>query len=658
MRRKVDDQWVSQVRIGVHDAPKKFVRVVFDLKQIGEHRVESHQDRIVVAFGAAVQAVSAAPAAVREGTTIALNIVGPVACRAQEAGARLEIKTSAKPEFAIVDSGDPAKIIIEIANAKIAEKDTKTLDLAALNLDVVKVSAFPYAKGDARLVRVVAQLRRPVPFRATAENERLVVDFEKSAAPAAATPAPALASAATAAPGAPAGAATPAPAAHAAATPAAGSAGSTEAQPQPQYTGRRLSLDFKDADVNDILRLISEVSELNFVAGPEVKGTVSIKLADVPWDQALDLILKTNVPQLAQIRESENIMRITTADKIMDEEQRRRRLEEDKKKTIDAQEALEPLVTKSYSLSYAETMSAVASQLGKFLSARGKVEPDERTKTLIVRDVAKVMAEIDAVIATLDAPTPGVIVEARIVQMDTTAGMDLGVQWGANFVADQEHGNSTKYAFPNSVNIGGTQQPGGTGPSYLVNLPAATSAAGIGISFGHVANTMGLDLRLSAMETMGKSKTLSNPRVLVLHNKEAKIHVGLELPLPKTDATGNRTVEFKPIGITLIVTPKVTNDKRVVMKINVSNDKIGGVVDTTEGRMYSVDKKEANTEVIVRDGETTVIGGMYEEATSDNTSGVPGFSKIPILGYLFKNTSKTLRRTELMIFLTPRIVVM
>ena len=213
---------------------------------------------------------------------------------------RLEIHTAVKPDFTIVDSGDPAKVIVEIANARIAEKDAKTLDLASLNLDVVKVTAFPYAKGDARFVRVVAQLRQPVPFRASAEDDRVVVDFEKSAAargqrpaPPAALPQPPAAAVAAAAP-------PPAPVPR-------------PRRPGSRFTGRRLSLDFKDAEVNDILRLISEVSGLNFVAGPEVKGTVSIKLADVPWDQALDLILKTNVPQLAQVRESDNIVRITTS---------------------------------------------------------------------------------------------------------------------------------------------------------------------------------------------------------------------------------------------------------------------------------------------------------------------------------------------------------
>jgi type IV pilus assembly protein PilQ len=644
MKRKVDDSWVSQIRIGEHEQPKKFVRVVFDLKKVGEHRVDARGNRIVVSFGApALVPAPAAPSqvAAQVVSMTALNTVGPVSCLPLDAVTRLDIRTAVKPDFTIVDSGDAAKVIVEIANATIADKDAKTLDLAALNVDVVKVSAFPYAKGDARLVRVVAQLRRPVRFAAAAEEQGLVLDFEKSAASASV--------AAEAA--APEAAAAPEPAAPAEAQ---GSA------PQ-EFTGRRLSLDFKDADVNDILRLISEVSGLNFVSGPEVKGTVSIKLSDVPWDLALDLILKTNVPQLAQVRESENIVRITTMDKILDDEQRRRRMEEDKKKTVDAQQALEPLVTKSYMISYAKAEKIKELIMASFSSERGKtlIQYDERTNTLIVQDLAGNIAEIDQVIQALDTPTPAVLVEARIVEVDSSFGQSIGVQWNATGHKGQDTGNATPYAFPNSVTIGGQQQPSPMGPAnYMVNLPAAAAAGGIGLSFGHIANTLSLDLRLSAGEAMNKIKILSNPKVLVIQNEQAIINLGQQLPMPKTDTEGNRTIEWKDVGIMLRVKPQVTNDKRVVLEIEVEKSSKGDNVITTEGTMFSVNTRRAQTKVLIADGETTVIGGIFIQESQQSEDGVPGFSKIPVLGWLFKTKTDSGAKRELMIFMTPRIVVM
>jgi len=682
MKRKVDDAWVSQIRIGDHDQPKRFVRVVFDLKKVGEHRVEAVGDRIVVSFGApalappAAAPAPAAPAAPAEGTVSALNRVGPVSCRATEAGgARLEIRTAVKADFAVIDSNDPAKVIIEIAKARVSDKDAQSLDLASQGLDVVKVTVFPYAKGDDRLVRVIAQLRRPLSFRTSGEDGRIVVEFDK---PGAVAPASGQGAAAAPVPAAPATAATPAPAPAAkpapvvvkapVAAPAAAPAPAAQAAEVPAaavspFSGRRLSLDFKDADVNDILRLISEVSGLNFVAGPEVKGSVSIKLTDVPWDQALDLILKTNVPQLEQVRESENIVRITTTDKLMDEEQRHRRVDEDKKKTVDAQKALEPVFSKTFAISYIESgkMNDFVTKLDKFKSSQGIIQFDERTKHIIVWDTADKLKELEQVILTWDAPTPAVLVEARIVYVTSGFGQSIGVQWNANGIKDPAHGNGTPYAFPNSVSMGGQQIDAAKGSmptNYLVNLPAAAATGGIGFSLGHIANTLSLDMRLSAGESMSKVKILSNPKILVIQNEQAVINLGSQLPIPKTDSEGNRTVEWKDVGITLTVKPQITNDKRVFMDIKVEKSSKGENVQTTEGTMFSIDRAGAESKVLIADGETTVIGGIFEQVDDNGSSAIPGLGKIPILGWLFKNKSDSQSRRELMIFITPKIVVM
>jgi type IV pilus assembly protein PilQ len=639
---------------------------VFDLKKVDAHHVEAVDDGIVVVFGAPALAPRAkAPAATAEGMVNALNRVGPVTCRATDTGTRLEIRTAVKADFTVVDSSDPAKVIVEIANAQVSDKDAQTIDLASQGLDVVKVAVFPYTKGDARLVRIVAQLRQPVSFRTLGENGRIVVEFDKAAAVAPVAPAPAAAAPAAApqatveAAPARAAAATPPPAPAAPAVPASATA-------TTQFTGRRLSLDFKDAEVNDILRLISEVSGLNFVAGPEVKGTVSIKLADVPWDQALDLILKTNVPQLEQVRESENIVRITTADKLMDEEQRHRRVEEDKKKTADAQKALEPVFQKTFAISYIESgkMTEFVAKLDKFKSTQGIIQFDDRTKQIIVWDTAAKLKELEQVIITWDAPTPAVLVEARIVEVESGFGQSIGVQWNAKGIKDAAHGNGTKYEFPNSVSIGGKQTAADSndptaGPTnYLVNLPSSIATGGVGFSLGHIANTLSLDMRLSAGENMNKVKILSNPKVLVIQNEQAIINLGSQLPIPKTDAEGNRTVEWKDVGIKLDVKPQITNDKRVFMAISIEKSSQGGNVQTTEGSMFSINTSRAQSKVLIADGETTVIGGIFIEENSGNSDSIPGLSKIPILGWLFKNKTTSSTKRELMIFITPKIVVM
>jgi type IV pilus assembly protein PilQ len=264
-----------------------------------------------------------------------------------------------------------------------------------------------------------------------------------------------------------------------------------------------------------------------------------------------------------------------------------------------------------------------------------------------------------AVFEALEAPTPAVMVEARIVEVQSDFSRSLGIQWGATFAADAAHGNATPFAFPNSIAVGGavTQGSDGINPgTYLVNLPAANPVAGAGVSLGHIANTVSLDFKLTALEKLGKTKILSNPKVLVIQNEDAKINVGSQLPVPKTDAEGNRTVEWKDVGILLQVKPHVTSDGRVFMKVQIEKSARGETVRTTEGEMFSIERRGAETQVLVADGETSVIGGIFIQTTDDTDTGVPGLSKLPLLGWLFKSKTALETRKELMIFLTPKIV--
>lgn len=645
---KVDDAYIEQIRIGEHFQPDRKVRVVFDLKEPGAYTVRKGGDQVAVVFGNPEEA-PAAPAAALSPT----NTVEEVYFRPLEEKSRIEIKSASEPEYTVVDSEDPLRVIVEVANSRIEPAAQKTLDLSRLNRAVSKITAFQYSRDESPVVRVVIQLREAVPFRVAASGATVAVDVNGLSGP--------IEQAEEAS----------RPAAGEEPAPAEPMQMAAAVAPQPGvYTGKRLSLDFVDADINDILRLIADVSGLNFVSGPEVKGRITMDLSDVPWDQALEIILKTNVPPLAQIHESDTIIRITTLSKIQEEEEAMRRAAEQMMKNKEAQKKLEPLVTRSYQISYAR-MENIEKIIREFTSPRvdqdGLLAIDERTNTIIVRDLEENVDEIGRTLDALDAPTPAVVVEARIVEILDDSSKELGVQWNMNFAADAAHGNALPFVFPNSIGLnggvaGGTVAgeggagEGDSGAQYMVNLPASAPTSGIGISFGHIANTLSLDLRLTAMQEMNKVRILSSPRVLVVQNENAKINVGQELPIPSTDAEGNRTVTWREVGINLEVTPQVTNDGKVFMDIRVAKESQGPTVPTTEGLMFSINSRKAETQVLIGDGETAVIGGLAEETDIKGESSTPGLADIPGLGWLFKRKSSSGQNQELMIFLTPKIV--
>jgi type IV pilus secretin PilQ/predicted competence protein len=286
-------------------------------------------------------------------------------------------------------------------------------------------------------------------------------------------------------------------------------------------------------------------------------------------------------------------------------------------------------------------------------------EVNKDSKTIFVQDFAENIALMSLIVSALDQPPPAVMVEARIVEVFSNSKSAFGIQWGSQINADAAHGNATRYAFPNSINLGGNavQPTTGINPgNYLVNLPVADSISGIGLTLGHIANTFSLDVKLSAMESLGLTKLLSNPKVLVLQNKEAKINVGRQLPQPKTDGFGGKTIEWLPVGILLKVTPEITNDGNVIMQIVIEKSDVDISVDTTEGKMYSLASNKAETRIIIGDGETSVIGGLFLQTKIDDQSSVPGLSKIPFLGWLFKSKTVSSSRSELMIFITPKLV--
>ena len=405
-----------------------------------------------------------------------------------------------------------------------------------------------------------------------------------------------------------------------------------------KYPGKKVSLDFQDADIINVLRLLAEVSKLNMVIGDNVAGKVTIKMLDVPWDQALDVILK--MKGLGKVYE-DNVLRIDTLSNIA-------RQQEDEAKAKDAMVKAEDILTQILPVNYAKA-GDIAESIKKSLSTRGDITVDIRTNMLIIKDIKDKQEEIDKLLKTLDRPTPQVLIEARIVQADSNFAKDLGIQWGGSY-------NSN----PGNYNIGIISGPGGTvgAPTtgFAVNLPAsgvAGTKGSVGFTIGKtIGDAFNLDLRLSAGETKGLTKVLSAPKIATLDNREATIQQGESIPYKTVSQTGTKT-EFIDATLTLKVRPKVTPDGHIAMDIKISKNRQGSIV--VEGTP-SINKKEATTEVLVKDGETTVIGGIYEMTDVDNVSGIPWFYQVPIFSWLFKTTQKSNIKSELLIFITPKII--
>ncbi|MFH1624997.1 MAG: type IV pilus secretin PilQ, partial [Pseudomonadota bacterium] len=394
-----------------------------------------------------------------------------------------------------------------------------------------------------------------------------------------------------------------------------------------RYTGRRISLDFKDADIKNLFRLIAEVSNLNIIAGDDVKGKVTIRMVNVPWDQALDVILATN--NLGKVRVG-NVVRIAPSEKLRAEE---KTLIASKKET----EEVEPLVTEIIPINYATAKDVLAQIEGK-LSKRGKSSADERTNSIVITDVAGVREDVKKIIGELDSATPQVLIEARIVQSNPTFTRELGIQWG---------GTLTKPRGLDTYTIAGE-----AGSNYAINLPASLIHGGLGFAFAKSSAT--LDIKLTAMEKDEKVKIISRPKIVTLDNTQAMVEQGVDLPYPTLSSEGTISTEFKKATLKLEVTPHITPDGSIRMKVLVKKDQKSA--QTGYGGEPGIDTRSAQTEVLVKNGETTVIGGIYERTQTYVTSGVPFLSKIPILGWLFKNKYKKDEITELLIFLTPTII--
>ena len=403
---------------------------------------------------------------------------------------------------------------------------------------------------------------------------------------------------------------------------------------EEQWTGEPITLTLKDADVKDVLKTFSVLTELNIVLDPSVSGSVTVELRDVPWDQALDLILKIN--GLDYVLEN-NVLRVAPINKLAAEKSARAAFEKEK-------ERAKPLSTYLKPLSYAKAdyVAGLLSSDSYLLSDRGSVTVDQRTNTLILRDVNDRVEGILRLIDSLDLPTPQVVIEGRIVETTKQFSRELGVSWGFTGIMDAEHGNDTGLNFPNSI--------GATGS---VDLPAGQTV--LAMTFGDILNTFNLDFQLTAAESSGVARVVSTPRVTTQNLQRASIRSGLQIPV-QTVANNTVTVQYVDATLRLEVTPQITAEGTVNLDISIKKQRPAPEFAVAGGQNAPIFTRDAETQLLIRDGGTTVIGGIYEITDGQGEDRIPGLSKIPIFGWLFKNKSVRLDHDELLIFITPRIV--
>lgn len=425
------------------------------------------------------------------------------------------------------------------------------------------------------------------------------------------------------------------------------------------YTGEKLSLNFQNIEVRAALQLIADFTDLNMVTSDSVGGELTLRLQNVPWDQALDIILKTK--GLA-MRKSGNVIMVAPAEEIAAHE----------KQALESQKQIQeltPLRSELIQVNYAKAgdiAELLRAKENSLLSERGNVTIDERTNTLLVQDTGDKLGEIRKLISKLDIPVRQVLIESRIVIANNDFSRDLGVRFGATYarkngddgVIATTGSSSGTNTITNSA-INNVQNTGNPLPvtmpaqsdRFNVDLPVVGSSAG-NIAFAVLGSDYLLDLELSALQAEGRGEVISSPRVITANQREAFIEQGVEVPYQEATSSGATSVSFKKAVLSLQVTPQITPDDRIIMDLGVSKDSVGDVV----LGVPSINTREVSTQVLVDNGETVVLGGVFEQTRSNNVTKVPFLGDLPLIGYLFRQNSKVDDKEELLIFITPKIL--
>ena len=648
----------KQVRIGVAEGK---TRMVFDAngEELPHFNVSAAGSELVVAWtgggeGSLGEPASDTQVGSGEGTSLPIKVVA-VNFEVKNGKSLLSVELSAPGELIPV-SAKGTTLGFGIRNATIAANLRRTLDASAFPSAVKRVTPYTVLVGDGQDVRFAVELKGKVDYYLREEGKQVLLAVDNQAFGERMEPTGTVTLPVVVSKGKPVAAAKAVVAsAEASATEPAGKTASSEqhlpaakgggdivgAAPPQTYSGQKITLVFDDADILNILQLIAEVSNLNIIASDDVKGTITLRLVDVPWDQALALIM--DIKDLGMVRQG-NVVRIMPKEKL-------RAMEEARMNASRTREKLEDLETELITVNYAD-LASVSKHVKEVLTKDRdgvSVSEDARNKQLIVRDIPSNLRKIRDLVKQLDTPERQVMIEARIVEATSTFSRDLGVSWG--FSSEAEHQISE--LSNNQFNLG-------FGGSFLISPPTGGSVLdgagmGAGITFGKVGSTS-LDLRLSALEASGEGKVISTPRISTLNGGQATISQGTKIPYQSSGTNGPKT-EFVDANLQLSVTPVINPDGSMILDIDATNSSVGSTVSTgTGGNAPSIDTREAKTKLLVRDGETTVIGGIFVETDTKSASGVPWLMKLPFFGQLFESTNKSNQRAELLIFITPRIV--
>lgn len=533
--------------------------------------------------------------------------------------ARVEI-TMAKPDpaYELLSRANMNRLTINLPNTVIEQADEKLINVAVEGSKVKNVAAFQFRGGKSPMAKIVVNLEESQLYNITSQGSKITLDMGDETVLALATE-------------------------------VAQEKKKMEAEKsligarETVYTGSRISLDFQKADIHNIFRIIADVAGINIITSDKVKATVTLKLKNVPWDQALDVVLKNNGLDKTQ---DGNIIRVATMEEVSKEKETAVKVRESEDKIVPI------LYTRVFDINY-EAVEDLKKNLDPIKSKDGKVEINKRTNTIIAQDTREKLADMASLIEKLDKKEVQVLIEAKIVSATHDKVKGLGIQWGGYT------NNTTSAMFPNTIGITGgagaspnvTTSGGGSGVSFPISAGTGGALSAIGLTLGSVNGTALLDAKLMALEQDTDAVIISNPKVSTMNNKEAFIESGEEIPYQTTSAEGTKT-EFKKAMLSLKVTPHVTPDRHLRLTLEVNKDSRGA--DTGSG--LAINKNTAKTEVLVSDGETAVLGGLFEDTTNTGQSMVPGLGRIPFLGWLFKNETSSKNNKELLIFITPKIV--
>lgn len=411
------------------------------------------------------------------------------------------------------------------------------------------------------------------------------------------------------------------------------------------YSGKPISLDFQDVPVRQVLQIIAQINGFNLVTTDTVNGAVTLNLNNVPWDQALDMIL--NIRGLDK-RIQGNILLIAPRDELNAQEAAELQAQQQVQKLV-------PLSNKNIAVNYAKASdlaTLLRSANGGLLSSRGSVAVDERTNTLLLRDTNDSIAAIETLLTTLDVPVKQVRIESRMVTVRDNLDKQLGVQWGLT-AQNGSFRTAGSAAANNATTIGGETD---LSQRLNVSLPVTSPAGRIGLQVAKLMDGTILDLELSALESENKGEIIASPRITVANQQEAYIEQGTEIPYVQATSSGATSVEFKKAVLSLKVTPHITPDNRIILDLTVTQDTRGETVTTPTGPAVAIDTQEIKTQVLVQNGETVVLGGIFQQINTDDVAKVPVLGDMPIVGRLFKNEVNIEQKRELLIFVTPKII--